>query len=445
MFSFFPTFVAILACLVGLDMALTDQAPPLGWAALAFLAVVPAGEFSIVLAKRDRKKARWARPALWPMVLGFLPPCGYVAACLLGGLPRLVIALEIEGWVLVDEILLLAVYPLTAALGRLYLHRRAAVFDRSRTWKRGRMEMLLGFRGEIALMAPIVLFILVGDLISLDEEIEKTIAGSPPLLYTLLGACVIVLAFSYPFTLKILWRMKPLGTIFESTSELIAFVKRLKFKYRDLLAWNTGGLMVNAAIVGVLPRWRYILLTDSMTRRFTMEELKSTIAHEIGHGKKFHSLLFIILSMGYVAALGLADIHLSLFSAAGSDLLAAAFFYLPATIIFVYAIFGFVSRRFEVEADIFAVRAVGDAALFVRTLERLATWSRHARTRKSWRHFSLEKRMELIETFFPGESSSTSAALARFEKGLRRLKITLLVTSILLIASFLYELARADG
>ena len=91
------------------------------------------------------------------------------------------------------------------------------------------------------------------------------------------------------------------------------------------------------------------------------------------------------------------------------------------------------------------MRAVGDAALFVRTLERLATWSRHARTRKSWRHFSLEKRMELIETFFPGESSSTSAALARFEKGLRRLKITLLVTSILLIASFLYELARADG
>lgn len=442
MFSFFPTFVAILACLIGLDMALTDQAPPLGWAALAVLAVVPAGELSIVFARQSRKKARWVRLSPWPLMLGLLPPGGYAAACLLGGMPRVVIVLGIDSWVLVDELLLLALYPLASALGRLYLHRRARVFDRGRTWKRCRTEMLLGFRGELALMAPIVLFILVGDLISLSDELEKTIAGSPPLLYSLLAACVLCLAISYPFMVKILWRMKPLATLYGRTPELLAFAKEVNFKFRDLLAWNTGGLMVNAAILGVLPRWRYILLTDSMIERFTIDELKAAIAHEIGHGKKHHSLLFIILSVGYVAALGLADLHLSLFDARGDELLAVGLFYLPATIVYVFALFGFASRRFEVEADIFAVRAVGDPEIFVQTLDRLAASNRNARTRKSWRHFSLARRIELLERFFPGEEASASIALIRFEKRLRMLKIILLATSILLVASFLYEMTR---
>ncbi len=443
MFSFFPTFVAILACLIGLDMALTDQAPPLGWTAFAVLAVIPAGELSIICAKRNGKKNQKVRLSLWPLALGLLPPVGYAAACLLGGLPRVVIALGIDQWVLVDELLLLALYPLTAALGRSYLHRRARVFDRARTWKRCRTEMLLGFRGELALMAPIVLLILVGDLIALSDEIEKAIADSPPLLYSLALACVLILAFSYPFMLKILWRMKQLGAIFGPTPELLAFVKQLNFRFRDLLAWNTGGLIVNAALLGVVPRWRYILLTDSMIERFTMDELKATIAHEIGHGKKHHSLLFIALSVGYVAALGLVDRHLSLFETTGDELLAAALFYLPATIIYVVGLIGFVSRRFEVEADIFAVRAVGNSKLFVQTLERLAAWNRHARSRKSWRHFSLDRRIELMESFFPGENASASVALVRFEKRLKMLKIILLATSILLGASFLYELVRA--
>jgi len=246
MFSFLPTFVAILACLIGLDMALTDQAPPLGWAALAFLAVLPVGELAIIFAKRSvlvkgdgavKQKGR-IRPSLWPLALGMVPPAGYAAACLLGGLPRVVVVLGIERWVLVDELLLLALYPLTAALGRFYLHRRGRIFDRSRSWQRGRTEMLLGFRGELALMAPIVLFVLVGDLISLCDEVEKTIAGSPPLVYSLVFGCVLILAFSYPFMLKILWRMKPLASVFGPTPELLAFVKGLDFKIRGLLAWH---------------------------------------------------------------------------------------------------------------------------------------------------------------------------------------------------------------
>jgi len=184
-----------------------------------------------------------------------------------------------------------------------------------------------------------------------------------------------------------------------------------------------------------------------MIERFTIDELKATIAHEIGHGKKHHSLLFIILSVGFVAALGLVNLSFalfgSLFETTGDELLAAAVLYLPATIIYVFGLFGFVSRRFEVEADIFAVRAVGDARLLVETLKRLALWNRHALSRKSWRHFSIEKRIALLESFFPGEEGSESAALAAFEKGLKRLKVILMATSILLGASFLYELVRA--
>lgn len=448
MFAFFPTFVAILSCLIGLDMALTDQGPPLGWAALAFLAVVPAGEVSIALARRNRRKGRGAALSFWPALLALLPPAGYAAACLFGGLPRVVITLGIERWVLLDELLLLAAYPLSAALGRIYLHRRAAVLDGRRTWNRCRKELLLGFRGEIALIAPIVLFVLVGDLITLDREIEQFIIDNPPILYCLLLSCILFLALSYPLTLKFLWRMKPLGTVFESTPDLTAFVRSLGFTTRDLLAWNTGGLMVNAAILGVLPRWRYILLTDSMLARFEMDELKAAVAHEIGHGKKRHAILFILLSVGYVAALGLADLHLPFFDAQEDELLAAALFYLPATIIFLYAVFGFVSRRFEVEADLFAARAVGNPKLFAATLERLAVWNRGARNRKSWRHFSLARRIALLEKFYPGlifsPDVAPSSALIGFEKRLKMLKIAVVTASILLLAVFLFELARAS-
>ena len=404
MFAIAPTLAAIIVCMAGLDSVFDGSCPALSLWALAVLAVVPLGEVSVLEAKLRRRRGKGGIGPLWFTLLGILPPAGYGVAVLLFGLPRLVAALGIESWTVVDEALLIIPYLGAAALGRVYRHRRAAVFDPGRTWRRCRAEILLGFRGEIALLVPFLCFILLGDLLSLDKEIEKTITSNPALTYGLLLTCLLVLLALFPPLLKVLWRLKPLPSSFPLRGELARFIAARRFKVRDILVWGTGGLMVNAAILGFLPRWRYILLTDSMLGMFSREELKAVIAHEIGHGRKKHTFFFVVLSIGFVAGLALLDENLHILDEIGDSLLAAGAFYLPIVLGYVWFLFGFLSRRFEVEADVFAVETLGSRALFAGTLDRLGRLNAAARKRKSWRHFSIDRRIEILERFFPETS-----------------------------------------
>jgi Zn-dependent protease with chaperone function len=309
------------------------------------------------------------------------------------------------------------------------------------------MEMLLGFRGELALVAPFLAFILFGDLLSLSEGLLETVAETPALLYGLILCCLVLLVTVYPPLLRFLWRMKPLDPSFSGRGELLAFIEAQRFRMRNILVWKTGGLQVNAAILGFLPRLRYILISDSMLRVFTIAELKAVLAHEIGHGKRRHTPLFVLMSLAFIALLALVETRFDPLGGLEDELLAAALLYLPALGAYTSLVFGFMSRRFEVEADVHASRALSDPALFIHTLDRLGSVTRRARSRKSWRHFSLERRIAILDSFFPETDGvrdpAGSPALARFERKMKRLKRAALILSLIALGLFAADLAAA--
>jgi len=432
--------------MAGLDLAHEDMAPLLNPGAAALLAIVPLGELGLLLARSKRERRRSRGAGFWYLLFAFVPPVSYGFAVLLGGLPRAVIRLGLEDWILTEEVLLLLPYLVISALGRIYKHRYSSLFQRHRTHRLAVRELVLGFRGEIALIVPLLFFVLACDLLSLHPGLDEAIQNSPTLLSLFLFAAVLLLIVFYPPLLKILWGLERLNAKTLGYGKLHDFLKAQGYKVRDVLEWNTGGLVINAAILGFLPPWRYIMLTDTMLRLFEEEEIIAVVAHEIGHGKKRHTSLFVFCSLAFMAGLALVDTHLRPLDSFGESIYAAGAVYLPIIGFYVWGVFGFLSRRFEVEADIYAVRAMNEPTRFIRTLDRLGSLSRMSRRRKSWRHFSIDKRIAILRTFFPehdGAPGSTHA-LTRFERRVKGLKIAAMMVSSLLLILFFLDLISGN-
>src|SRR5262249_54986641 len=152
------------------------------------------------------------------------------------------------------------------------------------------------------------------------------------------GGLLVALALLLPTLLRNVWATQPLppGALRE---RLQAVADRAGFRSRALLAWNTGDLMANAAVVGVGPRARIVLFSDSLLARLDGEELASVFAHEIGHAARRHVLVFVAWAAAFFLLADLAANHLF-----PSDAWISGGFVLVALVAWILG-FGFASRR----------------------------------------------------------------------------------------------------
>ena len=79
--------------------------------------------------------------------------------------------------------------------------------------------------------------------------------------------------------------------------------ERVGFRFTDILVWDTGNMMVNACVTGILPRFRYVLLTDALIESLTPLEIAAVFGHEIGHIAHRHLLYFGFFFMGSLGLL----------------------------------------------------------------------------------------------------------------------------------------------
>ncbi|MBC8108909.1 MAG: M48 family metalloprotease, partial [Anaerolineae bacterium] len=59
--------------------------------------------------------------------------------------------------------------------------------------------------------------------------------------------------------------------------------RRSNLRYKEILLWQTNNNMGNAAVMGVLPQVRYILLSDLLLQTMTDRQIEAVFAHEAGH------------------------------------------------------------------------------------------------------------------------------------------------------------------
>lgn len=213
-----------------------------------------------------------------------------------------------------------------------------------------------------------------------------------------------------PHFIKSWWGCKPFQPSVR-IAELNRFLHEKGLKYRELLKWPIfEGRIMTAGIMGIVPRYRYILVTDALMGVLSMEELKAVLAHEMGHAKYRHLLIYVFFIFGYLLVwFGLFDPEFYIiletfivekFSINISHQTLFYLIYIPSIlvpIIFYFRfIMGFFMRQFERQADLYSAVAMGSPRYTVSSLEKIALLSGKIRDLPSWHHFSIKERIEYL-------------------------------------------------
>lgn len=132
-------------------------------------------------------------------------------------------------------------------------------------------------------------------------------------------------------------------------------ISRYGVRVRGPLLWRTHGSMLNGAVIGLLWPFRYLLFTDALIERLSGPQFEGVVAHEIAHVRLRHVPWMGAGVLACVIALGAAAETL----ARSAPALATADATIPvtvATLAVTLLVFGWISRRFEWQADAFAAR-----------------------------------------------------------------------------------------
>jgi STE24 endopeptidase len=207
----------------------------------------------------------------------------------------------------------------------------------------------------------------------------------------------------------------PSGELRDTLSDVC---RRHRVGVRDLLVWRTNGSMINAAVMGIIGRLRYVLITDALLEMLRREQVCAVMAHEVGHVRRHHMLWLIVCLMAcFLLALFLVDWPLRI---------AAALAHVPkgwmgsleigsgmAQLALALWIFGWVCRRFERQADTFAVQHLSglgggaDAGAVVThnavhalrsALGAISQLNTVDPSRHSWRHGSIRWRQRYLDS-----------------------------------------------
>ena len=248
------------------------------------------------------------------------------------------------------------------------------------------------------------------------------------------------------------------------------------FRFTDLLVWDTGHIMVNACVTGVLPRFRYVLLTDALIESLSPVEVAAVFGHEVGHVAHRHLPFFGFFFLGSLGVLAMTAQFFSI-----SEGWIAGLPWVPASqlawvteivetaailgslAVFFWLVFGHLSRRFERQADVFGCKVVscgvpdcpphfdledGPLALapaggrspalcpvgiqiFSHALASVARQNGIDITARSWRHGSIANRLAFLEQLQANPATCEPA----FQRGVRSFRFALsafLVTSLVL-------------
>ncbi len=406
MFPILPVVVSVLAALLSIE---ADPAgfwlPSLAiWTPLAaiVISIMPAciarlrARRILLLAASpdtdwDRLGARFQRTG---RVLGILAVASYLIVLFGLRWPDWIREASLpEAIPLLDELLLFAPF-LIASLGTYVEEQRLAMMASGSRTPSLSERVSFQVRGLLFPLAPLAALAAARDLVALSGfEDHFVLFGYVG--WAAMAVFVVALFALAPFLMRYLLRMRSLepGPLREDLDELAG---RIGFRCRDILVWETGGRLVNAALVGLAAPLRYVILTDGLIARFPACEVRAVFAHEAAHGLKGHTVFYLVVAL----------VFLLLFYPLGEFLPEDGSIVLPTLIaagflgFYWFVLFGFVSRRVEREADLFGAHAAEDVGAMIGAMGRIASLSGERSERfSSWRHFSTPRRIRTLERF----------------------------------------------
>lgn len=231
---------------------------------------------------------------------------------------------------------------------------------------------------------------------------------------------LVIIIFVYPFLIRLFWRCKPLERG-PDRHRIEALCRKAGIEYTDILTWPIfGGRMITAGVMGPVKKCRYILVTDALLTYLEPEEIDAVIAHEIGHIKKNHLLLYLFFFLGFLLVMNVCETAIwygiMIFNAYLADWLQTVFdfltklgipdrsvanivnisFVIAVLLIYFRYIFGYYMRNFERQADTYVYKLFTSSAPLISTFEKIVVSSGQPPDKPNWHHFSISERMDFL-------------------------------------------------
>lgn len=372
---------------------------------------------------------------------------------------------QLNQWPLIDELMILApvvfsmvaswaiFYELQAAMAEAAEPPSTQTSLRERFWNRlatikqamrPRLEFIsIRFRLYFLLiLLPISLFVLARDLATLSTALSESVAA------LLFGIGLVAMIVVFPLLILFIWKTSQI-TPLNLRNELLSICKQNHLRVWDVRRWNTSNQVINAVVVGMVPRFRLILLSDGLLSHFETNEIQAVLRHEAGHIRLWHlptRLLFMALPL---LALAICDFRgFSFHPVASANLLdwLGPTTLLPLVGLATYVLLTtmWLSHQMEYEADIYSIQSDSEspasdskttsaicphrAGDMQGALLRLAAISPSELDRRTFFHPSIRERIDFIERV--KESASIAA---QFKSGFARRRLFL--ASLLIVAS----------
>lgn len=276
------------------------------------------------------------------------------------------------------------------------------------------------------------------------------------LLATTEGQVVYFLIFLFiiavigPAIIQKFWRCKPLENGY-NRSRIEFLCKKADLKYANILYWPAfGSRMITAGVMGLVKRFRYILVTGPLLSFLEPDEIDSVIAHEIGHIKRKHLIFYLVFFTGYML-LSYATydliIYFIIFSEPVLKLITGMGLSRTATISTIFSIteicifliyfryvFGYFMRNFERQADCYVYTLFDSAKPLISTFKKISVTSGQSPDRPNWHHYSITERIDYLN-----KCETDKNYISRHDRKIKK-SMAVYFTAIILVGIIGYSL-----
>jgi Zn-dependent protease with chaperone function len=192
-----------------------------------------------------------------------------------------------------------------------------------------------------------------------------------------------------------------------------------------------------AGVIGIVPRFRYLLFSDALSHALTPAEIRSVTAHEAAHIRHRHLWFFFAAILGFILLM-----HILLQGVLVGGLWightlpfwSTIIIEVSALLVFLRFGIGFLSRNFERQADGNALRRGGlpdfqSAILKIGRINGIPTEA------DNWHHYGIGRRLAYLR-----EAEQAPEFLTRHDRMVRRIKVACLAgLAVCLVAQTVFS------
>ncbi len=304
----------------------------------------------------------------------------------------------------------LAFFMLLLSIAWYWAHR--ALGDILEMGGSARNYVIANIKFNLAIVLPWLFFSLLIDILGLiNIPWLNELSGSFIFQAVLLILFLFIVATFAPLFITLLWDCNPMPES-SLTDSIKALCRAEGVKFRSIMKWGAlNGTLVTAGVVGLVPRFRYLLITPQLEQLLDEREILAVVSHEIAHVKKRHILYYLLFFSGF-ALLALAisaqvylyfadpTAGLELILGAGLDMGMVNTMIMIMMVIFFFLyfrfVFGFFMRNFERQADTYVFDTGIGAEPMISSFMKLGVEIGDDSRKKNWHHYNIAQRIDFI-------------------------------------------------